>query len=59
MPLLGGLIRLYRWRGSEGLDDKELISRILEGDELALEALHKRYARQIYHYIYLYGNEEL
>ncbi|MCM2677620.1 RNA polymerase sigma factor [Alkalicoccobacillus plakortidis] len=34
------------------MDDKELIHRILEGDELALEALHKRYARQIYHYIY-------
>lgn len=34
------------------MEDKELIKRMLNGDELALEALHKRYARQIYHYIY-------
>ncbi|MDQ0207414.1 RNA polymerase sigma factor [Alkalicoccobacillus murimartini] len=34
------------------MEDKDLIHKILEGDEFALEELHKRYARQIYHYIY-------
>lgn len=34
------------------MEDIELVKQLLEGDEIAIERLHKRYAQQIYHYIY-------
>ncbi|TSB47926.1 RNA polymerase sigma factor [Alkalicoccobacillus porphyridii] len=34
------------------MEDNELVKQILEGDEIAMERLHRRYAQQIYHYIY-------
>lgn len=38
------------------MEDKVLVSRILQGDELAIEQLHKRYAQPLFHYIHMQTN---
>ncbi|GAF11573.1 RNA polymerase, sigma-24 subunit, ECF subfamily [Bacillus sp. JCM 19046] len=38
------------------MDDQELVKRVLQGDELAIEQLHKRYAQPLFHYIHMQTN---
>ncbi|MDQ0208350.1 RNA polymerase sigma factor [Alkalicoccobacillus murimartini] len=38
------------------MDDNELVTRILEGDQLAVNTLHERYAKKLFNYIYSQTN---
>ncbi|MCM2676817.1 RNA polymerase sigma factor [Alkalicoccobacillus plakortidis] len=38
------------------MDDNELVARILDGDQLAVQTLHERYAKKLFNYIYSQTN---
>lgn len=39
------------------MEDQELVQRILSGDEIAIETLHRRYAQPLFHYILTQTND--